>query len=77
MHEKVLREALPNKADRHAASAVGAAVAARALAAQIPSVHWEKPKGKRFHGKLAALIHSMREAGLPLGYSTTAAARYE
>ena len=61
-----MREALTNLADKHAASVIGRTIAARAMAADIPAVHFVKPKGKRFHGKLKVLIDTMREAGMPL-----------
>lgn len=69
-----MRESLPNRSDKNAAAAVGRAIAARAKSASIDAVHFEKPRGKRFHGKLKALIDNMRDAGLPLNFSTLAAA---
>ena len=73
MIEREMRESLPNRSDKNAAAAVGRAIAARAKSASIDAVHFEKPRGKRFHGKLKALIDNMREAGLPLNFSTLAA----
>ena len=73
-NEKEVRESLPNRSDKNAAALVGRTIAARAKSADIPAVHFVKPKGKRFHGKMKALIDNMREAGLPLNYSTLAAA---
>jgi len=64
-----MRESLPNRSDKNAAAAVGRAIAARAKSASIDAVHFEKPRGKRFHGKLKALIDNMREAGLPLNFT--------
>ena len=71
--EREMRESLPNRSDKNAAAAVGRAIAARAKSASIDAVHFEKPRGKRFHGKLKALIDNMREAGLPLNFTTLAA----
>jgi large subunit ribosomal protein L18 len=71
--EREMRESLPNRSDKNAAAAVGRAIAARAKSASIDAVHFEKPRGKRFHGKLKALIDTMREAGLPLNFTTLAA----
>ena len=68
--EREMRESLPNRSDKNAAAAVGRAIAARAKSASIDAVHFEKPRGKRFHGKLKALIDNMREAGLPLNFGT-------
>ena len=73
-NEKEVRESLPNRSDKNAAALVGRTIAARAKSADIPAVHFVKPKGKRFHGKMKALIDNMREAGLPLNHSTSAAA---
>ena len=61
-----MRESLQNKSDKNAAAAVGKAIAERAKSKEIDAVFFSKPKGKRFHGKLKALIDNMREAGLPL-----------
>lgn len=73
--EKTMRDSLRNKSDKNAAAAVGKAIAARAGSKQITAVHFTKPRGKRFHGKLKALIDTMREAGLPLNFSTIAGGR--
>ena len=73
--EKALRESLPGCSDKAAASKIGELLAERAAAAEVPAVHWVRPKGKRFHGKTAALINSMTAAGLKLNYHTLAAAR--
>jgi large subunit ribosomal protein L18 len=70
-----MRETLQNRSDKRAAAVVGRAIAARAKSADVPAVHFAKPRGaqrKRFHGKLKALIDAMREAGLPLNFATLA-----
>ena len=69
-----MRAALTNLSDKHASAQIGRTIAERAKAAQIPAVHYGKPRGKRFHGKLKALIDNMREAGMTFNYSTIAAA---
>ena len=73
--EREMRETLQNRSDKRAAAVVGRAIAARAKSADVPAVHFAKPRGaqrKRFHGKLKALIDAMREAGLPLNVATLA-----
>ena len=45
---------------------MGELVAERAVAAGITGVSWERPHGKRFHGKIAALLDAMNAKGLPL-----------
>ena len=64
--EKMLRVNLTNHRNKDAAASVGRAVAQRSIAAGISAVHFNRPKGNRFHGKLRMLIDNMRDAGLPL-----------
>mmetsp|Transcript_9288 Transcript_9288/g.42120 ORF Transcript_9288/g.42120 Transcript_9288/m.42120 type:complete len:111 (-) Transcript_9288:913-1245(-) len=64
--EKVLRVNLTNHRNKDAAASVGRAVAERSVAAGISAVHFNRPKGKMFHGKLRMLIDNIRDAGLPL-----------
>ena len=45
---------------------VGELLAERALANSVSAVHWDKKRGQKFHGKIAAIIDAMQEAGLPL-----------
>lgn len=49
-----------------AASTVGAALAERAKAADISAVHWDRKHGQKYHGKIAAVIESMRNGGVSL-----------
>ena len=47
-----MRETLQNRSDKRAAAVVGRAIAARAKSADVPAVHFAKPRGaqrKRFH----------------------------
>lgn len=69
-----MKEELLNRSDKAAAAHVGRTIAERAKAASIPAVHFVKPKNKRFHGKLRALIENVAEAGLKFNYSTMVAA---
>ena len=64
--EKALRANLTSLGNKDAAASVGRAVAERSIAAGIHVVHFNRPKGTRFHGKLRTLIDNMRDAGLPL-----------
>jgi ribosomal protein L18 len=45
---------------------VGELLAARAAAAGVEGVHWQRKAGQRYHGRLAALITSMQAQGLKL-----------
>lgn len=49
-----------------AAAKVGQVLAQRAASSAIPAVHWDRKAGQRYHGKAAALLQSMQQAGLPL-----------
>jgi ribosomal protein L18 len=42
----------------------GKVIAEQAKAANITAVHWEKPHGKKFAGKLEALINTIRREGI-------------
>ena len=61
--EKVLRVNLTNHRNKDAAASVGRAVAQRSIAAGISAVHFNRPKGNRFHGKLRMLIDNMARCG--------------
>jgi len=49
-----------------AASVVGELLARRAQQAAVDGVHWERKRGQRYHGKIAALLTAMKAGGLPL-----------
>jgi large subunit ribosomal protein L18 len=61
--DKDLREKLKTGADTAAAAEVGKLVAARATAAGIKDVVFDRGR-YRFHGRVKALADSAREAGL-------------
>lgn len=64
--EAALKEGLASTSDKVAAARVGEAVAERAAASGVSAVHWDRPHGTRFHGKVASLIDAMKAKGLPL-----------
>ncbi|KAK9824267.1 hypothetical protein WJX72_009070 [[Myrmecia] bisecta] len=66
--EKPLRqsEVLPSKSDKQACSHIGKLLAERAKAADVEAVHWARKRQQKFHGKIASLINSMKEAGVQL-----------
>jgi ribosomal protein L18 len=45
---------------------VGRLLAERAKEAQIDGVHWVRKRGQKYHGRIAALLESMKDAGMPL-----------
>ncbi len=49
-----------------AATVVGELLARRAQEAAVDNVHWERKRGQRFHGKIAALLTAMQSGGLKL-----------
>ncbi len=58
-----LRQHISSGGNKDAAKAVGKAVAAKALAAGIEKVAFDR-REYRYHGRLAALAEAAREAGL-------------
>ena len=64
--DKDLREQAPYGGNCDAARLVGKAIAERALAANIQKVAFDRREYK-YHGRVAALAHAARDAGLDLG----------
>ncbi len=61
--QKVVREGLKTTGNVAAAKAVGRAIAARAKAAGVSQVAFDR-SGFQFHGRVRALAEATREAGL-------------
>ncbi len=61
--QKELREGLKGTKNMEAATAVGKAVAEKALAAGIKEVAFDR-SGFRYHGRIKALAEAARETGL-------------
>lgn len=61
--QKSVREGLKGTKNLEAATAVGKAVAERALAVGVESVAFDR-SGFRYHGRIKALADAAREAGL-------------
>ncbi|MBE1273308.1 MULTISPECIES: 50S ribosomal protein L18 [Enterovibrio] len=61
--EKAIREQLKGTGNKDAASAVGKAIAERALEKGIETVAFDR-SGFQYHGRVAALADAAREAGL-------------
>jgi large subunit ribosomal protein L18 len=61
--EKAIREQVKNTGNIEAAQAVGKTVAERALAKGVEAVAFDRA-GFQYHGRVAALAESAREAGL-------------
>ena len=61
--DKSVSEALASKTNTDAAKAVGSAIAAKAKAAGISAVVFDRG-GYKYHGRVAALAAAAREAGL-------------
>ena len=49
-----------------AATVVGELLARRAQQAAVDGVCWERKRGQRYHGKIAALLTAMQSGGLKL-----------
>lgn len=63
--DKDLRESISYGGNKDAATAIGKAIAERALAAGVKAVRLDRGHGK-YHGRIAALADAAREAGLTL-----------
>ncbi|TEA26663.1 50S ribosomal protein L18 [Candidatus Schmidhempelia bombi] len=61
--EKAISESLKYTGNKDAATAVGKAIAERALAKEIKSVSFDR-SGFQYHGRVQALADAAREAGL-------------
>jgi large subunit ribosomal protein L18 len=61
--DKSLAESLPSKTNVDAAKVVGSAIAAKAKAAGISEVVFDRG-GYKYHGRVRALADAAREAGL-------------
>lgn len=61
--QKDVAKGLKSTANVEAAKAVGKAVAERALAAGVSEVAFDRGRF-RYHGRVAAVAHAAREAGL-------------
>ena len=55
-----------SRTDKKAAADVGTILATRAVAANVTQVHWDRRRGERYHGKLAALLDALKETGVQL-----------
>ena len=66
--EKALKETFQGRSrtDKKAAADVGAILASRAMAANVKQMHWDRRRGERYHGKLAALLDAVKQTGIQL-----------
>lgn len=66
--EKALKETFQGRSrtDKKAAADVGAILASRAIAANVKQMHWDRRRGEKYHGKIAALLDSIKESGVQL-----------
>jgi large subunit ribosomal protein L18 len=64
--DKDLRQSVGYGGNKNAASAIGTAIAQRAIAAGVKQVAFDRREYK-YHGRVAALADAARDAGLDLG----------
>ncbi len=66
--EKALKDTFQGRSrtDKKAAAEIGAVLAFRAKAASVQHVHWDRRKGEKYHGKLAALLEAVKDGGVQL-----------
>ena len=63
--EKALAESLESTGNKDAATAIGKALAARAVEAGVKQVAFDR-SGYRYHGRVKALADAVREGGVKL-----------
>lgn len=66
--EKALKESFQGRSrtDKKAAADIGAILGTRAKAASLEHLHWDRRSGEKYHGKLAALLDAVKNAGVQL-----------
>lgn len=64
--EKTLKESLLKTSDCTAAAHVGRTIAERLVSQDIRAIVHEMPEGKKYHGKLKALLDGLQEGGVKL-----------
>jgi len=64
--ERKMREELGRTGDCNAAEKVGLVLAQRLLEQDIRAVAWDMPAGKRYHGKMKALLDGVTKGGVKL-----------
>ncbi|MED6205316.1 hypothetical protein PIB30_016699 [Stylosanthes scabra] len=64
--EKALRSSLETKRDVAAAAKIGKILAERLLLKDIPAVSIHLKREQKYHGKVKAVIDSLRDAGVKL-----------
>lgn len=62
--EKELRQSMETHSDCAAATKIGEVLASRLKAKEIPAIHFYYTQEQRYHGKLKALLDSIREHGI-------------
>ena len=64
--ERAMRETMENTRDVAAAAHIGRVLAERLLCSNIPAVAVHYKRDQRYHGKVKALVDSLRESGIKL-----------
>lgn len=55
-----------SQTDKKAAAEIGTILASRIKAANLQSVHWDRRRGEKYHGKIAALLDAVKGEGIQL-----------
>ena len=66
--ERALKPAFEGRSqtDKEAAAQIGLFLALRIKAANLQSVHWDRRRGEKYHGKIAALLDAVKGEGIQL-----------
>ena len=55
-----------SKTDKKAAAEIGNVLGSRIKAANLSAVHWDRRRGEKYHGKVAALLEAVKGQGVQL-----------
>lgn len=66
--ERALKEQFVGRSrtDKRAAADIGTILGSRIKAANLDAVHWDRRRGEKYHGKIAALLEAVKGEGVQL-----------
>ena len=66
--ERALKDTFTGRSrtDKKAAADIGTILGSRIKAANLNAVHWERRRGEKYHGKIAALLEAVKGEGIQL-----------
>ena len=66
--ERALKDTFTGRSrtEKKAAAEIGTILGSRIKAANLNTVHWERRRGEKYHGKIAALLEAVKGEGIQL-----------